>query len=485
MKKIKKFFFENTNIKQTIVKNSFWMTLGIFFIKFVRAIIIIYAARLLGTENYGIYTYLFSLVAIFSFFSDIGLINILTRDIAKHSEEKSQYISTTLFLKLGLLSLIVILISLIVPLISKFDGMTIIIIIMAITMGIESLKNFFYAIPRAENKMQVETGLLISTEIISIFIIIFIFFKNPSIKSLAIAYMIGNFTGLFITILFLHKKLIGIFKNFNKKLIKYILTSAWPFAIMGFFGIFMANIDSIIIGIYGNANMLGAYAAAQRPISLLYIIPGILTTILFPIISKLMKEGKGKQISLIINKSSVLLLGIGLPIVIGGIILAKPLINVVYGYQYIGATLTFQFLLLTILLMFPNTIWSDVLFAENKQKIFLKSSILGALTNVGLDFLLIPIYGIVGSAVATILSLLVVNIIFFIEVNKNYKLNITKQMKKIIFSAIIMGFVVFIMKTLFWPLILIITLAIIIYFGILFILKEEIIEDIKQGFIIS
>lgn len=484
MKKIKKFLFQNTGIKQTIIKNTFWLAFSTILIKIVRAFIIIYIARILGTENYGIFSYILSLIAIFSIFSDMGLTSILTREITKHSEEKEQYISTALIIKLCFLFTTILLAGTIGPLISKFHNITSLIIIMSLSLSFESLRNFFYAMPRAENKMQIEAVLGIITEIISTIIIVITFLNSPTIESIMLAYMISNGIGLLITFSFLHKKISGIYKFFRKELFVPIIKSSFPFAVMGVFGVLMTNIDSIIIGIYKDANVLGVYAAAQRPISLLYVLPGFLSTSTFPIINQLLKNKEDYKLLLFIKKYSTALIGISLPLVIGGIILASPLINVVYGYEYIGAVSTFQILLFAMLIVFPCTAFSDVIFAKNKQNIFIKSSIIGAIINVGLDFLLIPKYGIVGSAIATLCALFVVNIIFYTEIKKDYKFNILNGTKKIILSSLIMGILVFTMKSLFWPLILIIPIAIIIYFGILFILKEEILQDIKKGFTI-
>jgi O-antigen/teichoic acid export membrane protein len=483
MDKIKYFLFKNNSVRQTIVKNTFWVATGTTLTKIIRVIVIIYAARLLGAENYGIFTYALSLVTIFTIFSDIGLTNILTRELTKRTEEKKEYLSTALVVKLFFLFVTLILISLCAPLISKFDAAKPLMIILAVTITFDSLRSFFYAITRSENRMEAEAGLGIVTEIFITTFILLTFFKSPSIEALAWAYMIGNGIGLMLTILYLRQYVKNVFYYFKKQLVRPLIRTSWPFAVMGIFGMFMTNIDSVIIAIFNNPHELGLYAAAQRPISLLYILPGFLSIALFPIINKFSGNRDPKNLSILIQKTTLMSLAIALPIVVGGIIVAGPLINITFGYQFIGAVVTFQILLVSLLAVFPGAIFADLILAEDKQRVFIRSSFLGAATNVILDLLLIPTYGIAGSAIATVAAQLVVNSIFFREIKKTVDFKIARDLKKMVLATIIMSILVYILKTLAVPLLLILVTSIAIYLGLLYIMKEQIIQDIKETFL--
>jgi len=482
MERVKNFLFKNSGVRQTIVKNTFWITLGTTLTKIIRVLVIIYVARILGTEGYGIFTYVMSLVTIFTLFSDIGLTNILTRELTKRTEEKTEYFSTALIIKLLFLIGTVILIAIFAPLISKFEEAKPLIMIVAITIAFDSLRSFFYSITRSQNKMEMEAGLNIITEVLTTIIVLVIFFKYPDVKSLAYSFLAGNTIGLMITLLFLRSYLTGIFQNFRKYLVKPIIQASWPFAIMGIFGVLMTNIDSVIIAFYTNAHVLGLYAAAQRPISLLYILPGFLSVGLFPIISKFSHNKEEKKLSSIVEKSILISLAMALPITVGGIIMAEPLINVSFGYEFIGAALTFQILLLSLLIVFPSAMINDLILAEDKQKIFIRSSFFGAATNIILDLILIPILGIAGSAIATVAALLMVNTILFAEIKKTTKFNILKGMRKMLIATLIMALSTYALKLVFAPLILIITVSALLYFGLLFFMKEQILEDIKLTF---
>ena len=482
MDQVKNFLFKNNSIRQTIIKNTFWVTLGTVTAKIIRVLVIIYAARILGTEDYGIFTYVLSLVTIFTLFSDIGLTNILTRELTKKTDTRNEYFSTALIVKLAFLLATIILIAIFAPLISKFEEAKPLIMIVAFTVIFDSLRTFFYSIIRSQNKMEMEAGLNIIAEIITTVIVLVVFYKYPNIKALAYSFLVGNTIGLLVTVIFLRDYLVGTFINFRKSLVKPIIEASWPFAIMGIFGVLMTNIDSVIIAFYSNPHILGLYAAAQRPISLLYILPGFLSAGLFPFISRFSYGQEKKKLSVIIEKSILISLAIALPITVGGIIVAKPLINVSFGYEFIEAALTFQILLLSLLIIFPGAMLNDLILAEDKQKIFIRSSFFGAMTNIILDLVLIPIYGIAGSAIATVSALLIANGILFMEIKKEIEFNILRGIKKIVIATIIMAICAYILKLIFVPLILIIIVSALLYFSLLLFMKEQILDDIRVTF---
>jgi O-antigen/teichoic acid export membrane protein len=481
MHKISSFFLKNKGSRQIIIKNTFWVAAGTTLTKIIRIAVIIYVARVLGSESYGIFAYTISLVAIFALFSDIGLTSILTKELSGESPEKEEYLATTVIVKLFFLILSVCLAALFAPIISKFDEAKPLLIIMAVTLALESLQGFFYSITRSQNKMEVEAGLSVFTEIVVTSLILASFFRNPTIEYLAYSYMIGNLIGVIITVLILRSHLIKTIKLFNKKFLWSILTRSGPFAIMSAFGIFSTNIDSVIIGEFGTPHTLGLYAAAQKPIGLMRVLPNFLSISLFPLINKLSFTDEKERLSKLLEKSATAALAMALPIVVGGIIIANPLLIKLFGEEFGGATLTFQLLLVSILIIFPASMISDLIIAKNKQKIFIKSSILGALTNVILDLILIPKYGITGSAFATIVSVLVVNLVILYEAKKIMEFNIITKIGKIVISTILMALCTLTMLSFGLQLIYVILVSALVYVVILVIFKEELVKELVIG----
>jgi O-antigen/teichoic acid export membrane protein len=482
MHRLKEFLFNNNSIRQTVLKNTFWIGASTTVIKIARAVIIIYAARIIGTQSYGAFTYAMGLAAIFAVVSDIGLSTILVRELSKNTERIRQYFSTGFILKLSLVGIMIGLILGLGPLLSKFSTATVLMPIIALSIAFDSLRSFLYSVPRSQNRMQHEALINIATEIFCIALILIVFLHSPSAHSLAYALMIGNALGFGIACVSVKTYIIGAQRFFTKNLVVPLLRLTAPFAILSIFGIFMTNIDSVIIGMFGNEHMLGLYGAAQRPFNILYVIPGFLSASLLPIMSRFIQEGNISTVNRIARAASTASITIALPLVVGGILVATPLISVIFGSAYIDAVPTFQILLFTLLFVFPGTIFAEVLLAQNKQRIFIFTGILGAVLNVGLNFLLIPLYGIVGSAIATVIAQAVVNICFYIEMKKTYDIPLTPGLLKSVLATLGMALCTYGLLKLIWPLVIILLLSGLTYIGLLLLMKDRTLFEIRQSF---
>ena len=77
-KKIKDFLFKNTNTSATVVKNTIWLSISNYGGKLIKAIIVIYGARVLSTAGYGVFSYAVTLAGFeFGIFLDPGINSIL------------------------------------------------------------------------------------------------------------------------------------------------------------------------------------------------------------------------------------------------------------------------------------------------------------------------------------------------------------------------------------------------------------------------
>lgn len=480
--KIKALLFENTSLKQTILKNTFWLTSGTVISRVIRAVLVIYSARILGAEGYGVISYALSLAAFFGIFTDIGLSSLLTRESAKNPDKISAYLSTTFFIKLVILAAAVVLMLVASPYFTKTAEAIPLIPVMAILLVFDSMRTFGFSITRAKNKMEWEAGLSIATDFLITALGVFALFSYPNPKGLAFAYTAGAGLGFILVFFVLRNQFRGLLTNFDKELVKPIMTKAWPFAIMGLLGGFMINIDTIIIGIFRSAGELGLYAAAQRPIQLLYLFPSLLAASVFPILTRIVHENQHEAVKRLIEKSITAVLAVALPLTVGGIIIARPLLNLIFGAEYNDATFTFQLLLTTVLLVFPGTIIGNAIFAYDKQKVFIVSTGIGATTNIVLDLVLIPTYGISGSAVATIISQILVNVINWRYLKKINDFATFPHILKISLATTVMGVITFLLLSSGVNVIFNLAISALVFGGALYLFREPLLQlfDVRE-----
>ena len=478
--KIKTFLFKNTTAKQTVAKNTFWLSVSNFGGRLIKAIIIIYAARILGTNGYGVFSYAITLAGFLTLFMDPGINGILIRDASKVDDEERHTIFGTMFLmKLILLILGVLVILFIAPLFTTLPGAKVLIPIVALVLGLDTMREFFFSLMRAMEKMEWEAAIFLLTNAgIVIFGFIFLAYAANA-KSFSWGYVAGDAVGTIAAIIVLRSYFKKLFSRFDIARVMPILKAAWPFALSGALGLLFTNTDILIISWMRTAADVGIYSAAIRIIQTFYLIPGIIQFATLPLISRLAKKDNERFRSAFERTLGMIFLA-SIPLSLGGIILGTQIMSFVFGAPYAAGGLAFKILAATLLFDFPASIIINALFAYEHQKSLVVSSALGGVVNVGLDLALIPFFGITGSAVATLIAQAVNNGYLWHAMKKVNTFAVAAQLKKIAVASVVMAACAALFMAIGMNVIVNIILCIIVYFALLRIMREPLLIEVKR-----
>lgn len=400
--------FKNTGLRQTVLKNAFWLFSGQTAGRAIRAIIVIYAARVLGIAGFGVASYALSLTGFFSIIADMGVSTILTKKIAESPAEINRYFSTTFIIKCVCAVASFVIIIVIGPMIANIAGAAELLPLAGLVLIFDSMREFMLALVRAKEKMQYEAALTVATNISTILITAALLFMYPTPQSFILGYAIGSGFGFTLALIALRKYIVNIHIHFDKTLIIPIFTQASPLALTALLGGTMLTIDVLMLGFWRTAEEVGLYSAAQKPIQLIYGFAIILGTSIFPAFSRLGAHERTKFRSALRQMLNATI-AISGTLTIICVLFAKKIITMAYGENYVLAVPTFSILALTLVINMPIIIGFNALLAANKQRVFLWSSLIAALSNVGLNALLIPRWGIEGAAISTLITQLVVN----------------------------------------------------------------------------
>lgn len=477
--KLKELIFKNKTTRQTIVKNVFWKSIGLFGGRLIRASITIYSARILGASEYGVFSYTLGVSSFFLIFSDIGISAILGREVAKKPQEGEKYFATIFIIKTILLLLTTVLLIVVAPLFIKIEKAASFMPLVALLTILDGFCGIAFSFFNGKEKMEFETAVLLAMNIaITVFGFIALYFSPTSLTLLKV-YIAGSLIGFLMTIYFLRKEYFGIIKNFSKELINPVMKAAWPIAIGGLVGAFMINVDILMMGWWRTAAEIGFYSAAQKIVGMLYIIGGLLASAVSPALFRLIHENNSEKIRTTMSKIMAIILLIAIPLTVGGIILSKQIIELVFSRDYSNSIPIFIILISSLLIIYPFSILNNMIFAYNKQSKMIKYSIMATLTNVIFNAMLIPSYGAVGAAIATVFANFL-NVFFMWRfVKKINNFTVLPRIFKIVIAAAIMGIFTFFIAKLGINAIINIIFSGTVYFASLYLLKEEIIEEIK------
>jgi len=184
---------------------------------------------------------------------------------------------------------------------------------------------------------------------------------------------------------------------------KALLSHSWLLILSGLAVMVYMRIDQIMLGQMLNDKAVGIYTVAVRISEAWYFIPIAIVGSVFP---ALLDAKKVSEILYLekFQKLYDILAMIALVVAIPVTFLANQIVEVLFGQEYLEAGTILSIHIWTALFVFLGVASGNWFLAENRQLLAFRGVFLGMLTNIALNLVLIPRYGGVGAAVATLIS---------------------------------------------------------------------------------
>ena len=383
--------------------NTGWMFFGQMFSLLVAFFVGAWIARYLGPENYGVMSYAISFVGLFGFLSGFGVDSILNRELVKFPEKKDELLGTSFWMKLfgGLIAIIII------NIISFFVNQSflsrLLILVFSFSFIFQSfnvVSNFFQSQIISKKVVQVQIGVNLFSTLIKIIFI----YLNLGVIWITSVYLVDGLVMALGFIAIYYKKEKKLFKiSIDKNILKTLLKDSLPLMFSVVALTIYGKIDQVIIGKMLNESSVGIYAVAVKLSEVWYFIPGLICTSLFPAVINA-KSADPDSYKRRMSALYAFLIYIGLFVSVIIFFFSGPVIKIIFGPDYIDSIKISQIYAWSGVSMFLMTGFWTYLLSENYIKIYLFAMIFGAVSNILLNIILIPVFGVAGSAYATLVS---------------------------------------------------------------------------------
>ena len=244
------------------------------------------------------------------------------------------------------------------------------------------------------------------------------------------------------------------------------------------------NLDTVMLGFMTTDTDVGYYNAAVKIKVILVSVVTSLGTVLLPRASYYIQRGELKEFHRITRKALNFVFLMATPLFVYFIYFAKEGIFFLSGNNYVGSIIPMQVIMPTLLLIgITNILGIQILVPTGREKIVLYSEIVGAVVDVIINALLIPVYASTGAAIGTLVAEFAVFVVQFYAL-KDEILNTFRQIHYIkILIALSVGSIVSLwVKILNLECFFSLVISSLLFFGaygfVLLILKEELFLEI-------
>lgn len=355
--------------------------------KLFTTIAFILLGRILPLADFGKGVLFITLASVITYFGDFGMNQWYQKEVENH--DKKTLFQTIFFARLWTLGLSIIIAFLFLTVTHTFSfPITILFLFMLIAEGLLSIADGYY--------LEKKEGLKVALKPVS---------KN-SVLLLGMVLTLSTFhfeTSIYLLVIGSYLTLIWFFpwqllKNIvvpRLAEIKTTIGGGSKYALLTITSFAYSRGDSILINYLLNSGALGLYSGAYRFLESVALIPTAIAHNLFPISAK----EKGINLTQVMKITSLMMLcGVGVMIIT--FLCAPFLIITLLGPQFAPAVDTLRIFSIVMLLFFINGPLATVVQSSNSMKQFLPFGIGNTILNLGLNILLIPVWGINGAAVS-------------------------------------------------------------------------------------
>lgn len=364
----------------------------------------VWVARYLGPEQFGLLNYAMAIVALFGAVASLGLNGIVVRDLIKEPETANETLGTTFLLQAigGLLAfgLAILAISFARPNDNLAKLLVAVLGFVMVFKCTDVVRYWFESQVKSKYVVWLENGIFLVLAVVKVGLIL--------IGASLMAFVWAAFAESVLVAV----GLLGVFARRSGALsawrIRYdrakrLLKDSWPLILSGLAVMVYMRIDQIMLGQMLGDEAVGIYSAAVRISEVWYFIPTAIIASVFPAIVAAKKHSETQyrqRLQNLYNAMVALALAVALPMTF----LSDWVIDLLFGNTYADAGPVLALHIWSALFVFLGLASGSGYLTENLQMLAFARTLLGAFVNVLANFILIPLFGILGAAMGTLLA---------------------------------------------------------------------------------
>ncbi len=426
--------------------------------------------RFLGSGGLGKFSFVFAFVGFLGVFLQFGMFTPSIRALSPKDKNFNGYVSSILVLKVFTSLTFCFLVLLVLKVSGSYGQFTWGILIIGLSSIISNFANIFSTIYVAYQKMVylLINPLLTLVLLISAYALLS---SSGSINALFLAFLGVSIMRFIVLFLITMKRFPKIVFSFDFKKCTSLTKSSYLFVLIGLGTALFYNVDILFLTKLTSFKIVGLYEFTLRIINFVVMIPGSLVFAAFPSMTLLYTVKKKAKLVPVFRKILKYSLYVALPGFAGLVILSKKIITQFMGPSFAQYDLALKLFFIYGLLLTLHMVIRSLLYALKKEKVNLYALLMAGALNIVLNLMLIPRYGLLGCAFATLVSYAVVVLMNFVYISRTFcKIGLIKLTYKSVFASVLMGIMVFLVRDV--NLFLLIPVGIVIYLTVMLALGE-------------
>jgi O-antigen/teichoic acid export membrane protein len=396
-----------SNGPRSILANTGYRLLADVGSKVASLVFFVVMARELGASQFGVFTFALTFVILATTLGNFGQDQILTREVARDLSRFSGYFANTLAVKI-VLATSSLAIAIGVAAVAGIDRETLeALLLLGPAVTLELLMATCFASYQAFERLEFIPVALISQRFVTSAVGIVALLQGAGVVAVSAIYLGGSALGLGLALWFLVRKIAR--PRFELEPTRWLslVRASLAIGLAGVFAVILFRIDTAMLAAFEPKDVVGDYGAAYRLLEATLFVAWSVGAAVYPVFSRL-TTASVPPVGLVFERGLKLSIALTLPLAAGALVLAGPLIEVLYGSSYERAETALRLLAPAIALYPVCYVTGYLLVSQDRQRVMTWVYGLVALENVLANLILIPWLSLDGAALGTSISQLLV-----------------------------------------------------------------------------
>ncbi|MCW8194216.1 flippase [Proteobacteria bacterium 005FR1] len=368
-------------------------------------LVTVLVARYLGPEEFGVLSYAISLTAIFAAAGQMGLAGLVVREIVADPPRQTVVLGTVAWLKLAGMAVAF---ALLIAFSALYEGLEteefLLLLILASALFFQPADvadYWFQAHLQERYTALARTGALLASSLAKVALVV----GGAGLLALGVAHAAQAVIAAVLLFAF-YKAVSGrtfTTWKFDAAEAKNLLKQGWLVYLGSILAVVNLKIDQVMLKWYIGSDEVGIYAVAAQLSEAWYFIPTAIVASFFPKLIQLKSSDPAAYHQRLQQLFDMLFL-LAAATAVGVYLISTPLVKVFFGENYLKSAIILNVHIWAGIFVFMRALFSRWILIEHALAFSIITQGLGALTNIGVNMLLIPRFGGLGAAVATLFS---------------------------------------------------------------------------------
>ncbi len=388
-------------------------------------ILLIFLPRYLGSEDFGRFYLAMSVGMIIGIVIDFGGNFLIPKEVSRSKATTPRILVSFIGVRVLLWICCMVAVLLFSYAVGYSWTVTMLIVIFGISNlwegGSKAIRSCFQGYEQMEYP---SVGVVAEKVFVSVIAVSALLIGAGSIE-IAVIFTVGTFINLLICIKFL-PRIVKHIPNFRLNMSYRLLKSSLPYFMWSIFAVIYFRIDAVMLSTMTTDEVVGWYGGAYRFFDIVMFLPAILTTVIFPVFSRLW-EGSEDRLHNTFQQSIKYIFMAAIPVCILFFIFSEHLVSLFYGLEEYGpSVLVLQIFSIGIIFVYIDFIMGSAILATDRQRSWAVVGFVAVLINIGLNFMFIPYTqahmgnGGIGAAITTLITEIFIMICAFFMLPGRY-----------------------------------------------------------------